>query len=166
MYSGLGHVAGQSVKTTIAGTGSTTMDAAKTLVLDAGTIPTAGNLITFNINKTGTDGVYLGINKNTATNSVPANASFISTYSASGKIALGRGNGAGNVNTVDLYIDGNGNVAIGSAGSFGSGVKVISIANATTLPSTNPTGGGILYVDAGALKYRGSSGTITTIAAA
>jgi hypothetical protein len=28
------------------------------------------------------------------------------------------------------------------------------------------TGGGILYVDAGALKYRGSSGTVTTIAPA
>ncbi len=28
----------------------------------------------------------------------------------------------------------------------------------------NPTGGGIIYVENGALKYRGSSGTITTIA--
>lgn len=40
------------------------------------------------------------------------------------------------------------------------------IPNATTVPTTNPTGGGILYVEAGALKYRGSSGTVTTIAAA
>lgn len=47
----------------------------------------------------------------------------------------------------------------------GSGVGVIAIATATTLPSTNPSGG-VLYVDAGALKYRGSSGTVTTIAAA
>lgn len=166
MYPGVGHVSGQSLKTDITGTGNTTMDTAKTLRLDAGSSPPAGNLITFNINKTGTDGLYLGVNKNTTTGSVPANATFISTYSASGKIALGRGNGAGNANTVDLYIDGSGNIAIGSAGSFGSGVKVISIANATTLPSANPTGGGILYVDTGALKYRGSSGTVTTIAVA
>ena len=33
----------------------------------------------------------------------------------------------------------------------------------TTAPSANLTGGGILYVEAGALKYRGSSGTITTL---
>jgi hypothetical protein len=35
-----------------------------------------------------------------------------------------------------------------------------------TAPAANLTGGGILYVEAGALKYRGSSGTITTIGAA
>lgn len=50
--------------------------------------------------------------------------------------------------------------------SYGSGVGVIAIANATTVPSTNPTGGGVLYVEGGALKYRGSSGTVTTIAPA
>ena len=32
----------------------------------------------------------------------------------------------------------------------------------TTAPTANLAGGGILYVEAGALKYRGSSGTITT----
>jgi len=32
-----------------------------------------------------------------------------------------------------------------------------------TAPSANLTGGGIIYVEAGALKYRGSSGTITTL---
>lgn len=35
---------------------------------------------------------------------------------------------------------------------------------AATVPTANPTGGGVLYVEAGALKYRGSSGTVTTIA--
>lgn len=49
---------------------------------------------------------------------------------------------------------------------FGSGVKVIGIANATTAPTTNPSGGGVLYCDAGALKFRGSSGTVTTLGAA
>ena len=47
--------------------------------------------------------------------------------------------------------------------SFGGGSNVIFIGNGTA-PSSNPTAGGILYVEAGALKYRGSSGTITTIA--
>jgi hypothetical protein len=56
-----------------------------------------------------------------------------------------------------------GNLGI-NLNDFGTGVGVVAIANAGTVPSTNPTGGGVLYVEAGALKYRGSSGTITTIA--
>lgn len=38
------------------------------------------------------------------------------------------------------------------------------IPDLTTAPTGNPTGGGYMYVEAGALKYRGSSGTVTTIA--
>jgi hypothetical protein len=53
----------------------------------------------------------------------------------------------------------------GSAMSPASGDRVIGIANGTA-PTSNPTGGGILYAEAGALKWRGSSGTVTTIAAA
>ncbi len=48
--------------------------------------------------------------------------------------------------------------------SFGGGSGVVGIADATTVPTSNPSGGGVLYVDNGALKYRGSSGTVTTIA--
>jgi hypothetical protein len=60
-----------------------------------------------------------------------------------------------------------GSLALGAAGSFGGGVGgVMFMANATTAPTSNPTGGGILYVEAGALKYRGSSGTVTTLASA
>lgn len=55
--------------------------------------------------------------------------------------------------------------AINGLGDNGVGTRV-SIANITTAPSTNPTGGGILYAEGGALKWRGSSGTVTTIAAA
>jgi hypothetical protein len=50
--------------------------------------------------------------------------------------------------------------------SVGGGASVLGITNAVTVPTSNPTGGGILYAEAGALKWRGSSGTITTIAAA
>ena len=32
-----------------------------------------------------------------------------------------------------------------------------------TAPTASLAGGGIMYVEAGALKYRGSSGTVTTI---
>ena len=44
--------------------------------------------------------------------------------------------------------------------------KAIALADADTVPTTNPTGGGILYSEGGALKWRGSSGTVTTIASA
>jgi hypothetical protein len=42
----------------------------------------------------------------------------------------------------------------------------VFVANSTAVPGSNPTGGGYLYVESGALKYRGSSGTVTTIAPA
>lgn len=57
------------------------------------------------------------------------------------------------------------NIGINGA-SFGSGEGVLFMANRVTAPTVNPTGGGILYVVAGALTYRGSSGTVTTIAVA
>ena len=62
-----------------------------------------------------------------------------------------------------MRLDASGNLGLGGT-SFGSGAVVMFIANATTAPTTNPTGGGVLYVEGGALKYRGSSGTVTTIA--
>jgi hypothetical protein len=57
-----------------------------------------------------------------------------------------------------------GNIALGVSTSFGGGSRVVAIREAETVPSTNPVGNGILYVEAGALKYRGTSGTVTTIA--
>ena len=50
-------------------------------------------------------------------------------------------------------IDGDGNIGINGFDD-GSGQGVVFIANATTVPSVNPAGGGILYVEAGALIYR------------
>lgn len=60
--------------------------------------------------------------------------------------------------------DGSGNLCIGLFAAGSSAAKTIQIANGTA-PTGNITGGQ-LYVEAGALKYRGSSGTVTTIAAA
>ena len=61
---------------------------------------------------------------------------------------------------------GGGNVSVGNVTAFGtSAAAVLGLANATA-PSTSPAGMGQLYVESGALKFRGSSGTITTIAAA
>lgn len=54
------------------------------------------------------------------------------------------------------------NFGIGGA-SFASGVSVMFIANGTP-PSGTPSGGGIIYVESGALKYKGSGGTVTVLA--
>jgi hypothetical protein len=59
-----------------------------------------------------------------------------------------------------------GNVGFRTTSQFGRGRGVIAIANASVAPSGNPAGGGILYVEDGALKYRGSKGTVTVIAPA
>jgi hypothetical protein len=67
--------------------------------------------------------------------------------------------------TVDAVVFSNGNVGIGTF-SYGGGVNVLGIVDAGTVPSANPTGGHVIYSQAGALKGRGSSGTVTTIAVA
>jgi hypothetical protein len=46
------------------------------------------------------------------------------------------------------------------------GKGVVFLANAVAAPASNPVGGGYLYVEGGALKYRGSAGSVTTIAPA
>lgn len=73
----------------------------------------------------------------------------------------------------DWTVENNGNMIVaaglqvgGLSNTWGNGGAVVGITNTTFAPSTNPVGGGALYVDAGALKYRGSSGTVTTIAPA
>lgn len=47
-----------------------------------------------------------------------------------------------------------------------TGDGVTFVANRQTAPTANASGGGILYAEAGALKWRGSAGTTTTLAVA
>jgi hypothetical protein len=64
--------------------------------------------------------------------------------------------------TQALTLSAVGNLLLGGTSDPTSAAKAIVIYNGTA-----PTGniaGGTLYVEAGALKYRGSSGTVTTIA--
>lgn len=81
-----------------------------------------------------------------------------------------RGGGPGRFSTLTAsgVVTFTGSVELCGSGAplLGSGSGVVGIGNAAVVPSANPVGGGVLYVQAGALKYRGSAGTITTIAAA
>jgi hypothetical protein len=73
--------------------------------------------------------------------------------SVSGEAALYWGS-----STVLTFFSGSERMRIDASGN-------IAIANTGAAPST-PSSGGVLYVEAGALKYRGSGGTITTLGAA
>jgi hypothetical protein len=53
-----------------------------------------------------------------------------------------------------------------AAPNFQNGAKIVYLANRATAPTADPSSGGYLYAEAGALKYRGSAGTITTVAPA
>jgi hypothetical protein len=64
--------------------------------------------------------------------------------------------------TQAMGLDVLGNLLVGLATAGTTAAKTIQIANGTA-PTAN-VAGGQLYVEAGALKFRGSSGTITTIA--
>lgn len=66
---------------------------------------------------------------------------------------------------IALLIDTNRNWSINNAGIGTTAVNVVGIANGTA-PTTSPAGGGQLYVLAGALRYRGSAGTDSLVAAA
>lgn len=56
------------------------------------------------------------------------------------------------------------NAGLSGSTDFGTGTGVIGIADASVVPSTNPTGGGVLFSDGGSLKWRNPAGLVTTIA--
>jgi len=135
---------------------------------------TAGNAITFTQAMTldatgnllvGTTGVagrlqVAGSAAGSGVFSVNSDTTRVDVQSYNKPLAINR---AGNNVTI---CEGGGNVGVGNVTSFGtSAAAVIAIANGTA-PASSPAGMGQLYVEAGALKYRGSSGTVTTIAAA
>jgi hypothetical protein len=72
--------------------------------------------------------------------------------------------GTGTIGTFTqaMTLDALGNLLVGLTAAGTTAAKTIQIANGTA-PTANVTGGQ-LYVEAGALKYRGSSGTVTTLA--
>jgi hypothetical protein len=120
---------------------------------------TAGNAISF------TQAMTLTAGGNLAINCAGVNAK-LEVVATTGEVF--RADSSGGAARIVADQDGvktTGNIALANYSTdFGGGSRVVRIATATTVPTTNPTGGGILYVEAGALKYRGTSGTVTTIA--
>ena len=130
-----------------------------------------------------TSGSNLGASSVSGTTAVPAQASFTArsagTVGLVVKAAASQTANIANFQTSSgtvLSIDNTGalnssanistgaNLRVGSQNIGISGSGVMALANAGTVPSANATGGGYLYSEGGALKWRGSSGTVTTIA--
>jgi hypothetical protein len=106
------------------------------------------------------DGSYKYIQTNSALMyTQDSNAGSHSWFSAASGTA-----GAAVTFTQAMTLDASGNLLVGLTTAGTTAAKTIQIANGTA-PTANVTGGQ-LYVESGALKFRGSSGTITTIAAA
>lgn len=87
-------------------------------------------------------------------------------------VIINRANAAGQMFN---QVNGNNHLTINPAGiqigssTFdlgGGSVGVMGWTNATTAPTTNPTTGGIMFAAAGAGKWRGPSGTVTTFGVA
>ena len=66
----------------------------------------------------------------------------------------------------EMAVSGTGLQIGGGAADHGGGDGVIGLDNAAANPTTNPTAGGILFSTAGALHWRGSTGTDTAVAPA
>ena len=98
------------------------------------------------------------------------NANDIVTGSSAGDTVIGSNKAGANLRFIsgngvlNATLDASGNLLVGLATAGTTAAKTIQIANGTA-PTANVTGGQ-LYVESGALKYRGSSGTITTLGAA
>jgi len=112
-----------------------------------GATGTAGNISAISIERT-TSGnkLLLGVNKNSATGVVPANAGFISTSGSTIPLSLGRGSGGDNPSAVDIYITSAGLVGIGLVGPVSGlesntsfGANVTNISTDTTLSATHYT---------------------------
>lgn len=71
-------------------------------------------------------------------------------------------NGADNTGIFEVYIADAGSIAQ----KYTIDNKAVHFFANGTAPAGTPSGGGYLYVESGALKYKGSSGTVTTIAVA
>lgn len=110
----------------------------------------------------------------TISNQASSVNSLVITGSATGNAVQIATTGSDANRGITINATGTGRVAIGTGaggvvagfGTYDSAEKAVYLMNTTTAPTANPITGGYLYCEGGALKYRGSSGTITTIAAA
>lgn len=85
-----------------------------------------------------------------------------SGLAAGGELVLQDSGGTGRV-----VVSSGGNVSlVAAAANYQSMSRGVFLGNVTTAPTGNPAAGGFLYAEAGALRWRGSAGTVSVIAPA
>jgi hypothetical protein len=130
------------------GGGYTTAEQAQIARFQGGPTPTAANMYTIGLAKQGTDEIYWGINGNVATNNVPANAVFNSSYGQTSTMVWGRGNSAGNISEASMMLTGAANTAVFTA----NGVETfLGVGKGLNFNSTADQG--IAITTANGLKY-------------
>jgi len=120
---------------------------------------TAGNIYSIVIDKAGTDSVLIGVNKSSATGSVPGSAVFFSSYLTTSTITIGRGNGNALPDFADIYINSTGLIGL-STTSPQNRLDVngaVAIGSSYAGSATAPTSGAIIQ---GQLLVGESSPTI------
>jgi hypothetical protein len=164
-YAPLSIIAGTSMAFGMNGTTAMTLNSTG---LGIGVVPSAGK---FEVLEVGTGSGIGGIYASTATAGGNPGYVFRTASTNRWSISLTGTAGAESIRFYDvnaaatrMTLDASGNLLVGLATAGTTAAKTIQIANGTA-PTANVTGGQ-LYVESGALKFRGSSGTITTIAAA
>ena len=117
------------------------------------------------LNVAGNGGFYNSANKFGVDNNAGASRLYSSGANSStrGSFEFHITDSVGSLDTTAMTLDASGNLLLKTTSIGTSAVGVIGLGNATA-PTTSPAGMGQLYVEGGALKYRGSSGTVTTIA--
>lgn len=136
-----------------------------------------GSAYTLQLTNNGTDFLYLapGVIWNTVGDEFYIVGANTSGSTDAGGVVLRGGqsqNGrGGDIRLIPGTFSGSGtqgNMQFGGVGltlSAWQGMQMgIYITNAASAPTGNPTSGGFLWIENGALKYRGTSGTVTTIA--
>jgi hypothetical protein len=158
------------VSNAITGTGSVVMSASPTLTGTVGGASlTLSSLTTGRVTYAGTSGL-LQDSANLTFNGTLLTANALTVTNAV-TVSNGTVNGLAYLNASKILTAGTAivfdgqNLGVGAT-SFGTSAnRVLGLGNAT-VPTTSPVGMGQIYVEAGALKYRGSSGTVTTVAPA
>jgi hypothetical protein len=97
---------------TVIGAGGTTFASSVVAYFSSSISSVAGNIYQIAVNKSSVDSLIIGVNKNSNTGQVLSNSTFISTYTSTSTLSIGRGDNTGLPSTTDIGIDGSGNVSI------------------------------------------------------
>jgi collagen type VII alpha len=111
---------------------------------------------TFAIDSSGN--AFFGGGQGVQSNAVVSPTTYLSLTSSSGA-----GISVNDAATVGLNNGGNVSFFPYTQTNYQSGNRILFIGNRLTEPTGSPVSGGFVYVDAGALKYRGTSGSAATI---